>query len=1064
MTDTPSADLQSRLTRALAGQYRIDRLLGQGGMGSVYLAQDETLDRPVAIKVVLPDVAGSADVRQRFVQESRTVARLRHPNIVAVYAAGEADGLLYFVMEYVPGESLRDRLTREQTLPTNDAVAILRDLGLALDYAHTAGVVHRDVKPENVLLDGESGRAMLTDFGVARAIAATDLRLTGAGFSLGSPRYMSPEQASGDGTLDGRSDLYSLGLIGYEIFSGQPAVTATTAASILVKHLTEQVPSLATLPSVPDDVANAVDQLLQKDPDARHQRGAAFAAALSGEVFDGNTPTSQIGRASGGTARAKKGMSSRNKAMALGGAALAIAASVFVVMSGGRSTNDKEWLVAPFEVQGPDRSLDWLREGSLNMLTLSLAQWEDLHVVEYERTLDLLRDAKLEDARRVGLDQARDIARHAGAGRVVMGQLTAIGDSLIVTASLYDVKSGNSTDKARVAAVKGSDPRTVFETVAGELLNLVGAPRLTFDLAKQTTTSVQAYRVYLEGLRHLNGWRLRAADSAFRRAIAADSTFALAHYRQSLALGWEASADTMRRVSAEASVRFASRLPLRQQELVKGNAELTRGFMAQETGDTATVRSSFLASRARLARLVASDSLDAEAWYALADADYHLVWGTSYGRSPDSTARYLNESLQGFRRTIALDSTFHLAYSHLVEMYNQSSSAGSFLVLVGDSIKAGGPESYERRIGTVEQVRALRAAASLRAREAAYAWISVDPDARAARRVLADNFVRAGYPDSSVRVLNEAMARPSVAHSSFLWTIADINARAFKRGAGPEAKLTLKRFTADSLLQFGLGERIGVIFGALTVGGLTGSPSLLDDVKTVAVKALPSLPGTTSAETRLVLESYALSIRSAMGVPLSGTDQQALLTMAQRMEKAPVMRRDPSLAYAAYLSTHDTQFAKSAMATVTSPGGLPELDGLIALEAGDTTRALRAIRTMPSADSIRRSPLGMNGMRSIGRAMLLAEMGDKRRAAELLETIDVQRMVSGNFVEVGWPWYVRSHVIRGRLYEQLGERQKAVAAFEKFLSLWPDAEAPLQPQLREARESVARLKDAARTP
>ena len=297
MQPTAKPDLQSRLATALAGQYSIERQLGQGGMGTVFLARDENLHRQVAIKVIAPDVSASDEVRQRFIQEARTVAKLRHPNIVAVYATGEAEGLLYFVMEYVPGEGLRERMVREGPMSPEAGVPILRDLALALDYAHTTGIVHRDVKPENVLLDGETGRAMLTDFGVARAFAGNDGRLTGTGFVLGSPKYMSPEQASGDPKLDGRSDIYSLGLIGYELFSGAPAVVADTAASMLVKHLTERPPSLATrCPDLSSEVVSAIDRALEKDPDARYQRGAHFAAAISGEEFDDSAPSWQVGR------------------------------------------------------------------------------------------------------------------------------------------------------------------------------------------------------------------------------------------------------------------------------------------------------------------------------------------------------------------------------------------------------------------------------------------------------------------------------------------------------------------------------------------------------------------------------------------------------------------------------------------------------------------------------------------------------------------------------------------------------------------------------------------------
>src|SRR5919202_5831569 len=223
------ADLLTQLRKALAPQYDVERVLGHGGMGMVVLGRDRALDRPVAIKVIPPEVAVTARHRQRFLQEARIVAKLRHPNIVAVYSAGEAGGLLYFVMEYVPGESLRDLLDRDRCCDAGRAEAILRDLAGALAFAHMRGVVHRDIKPENVLLDQETGRAMLAVFGVAQAFAAPDEpRLTGPGVVVGSPQYMSPEQAAGVRELDGRSDIYALGLVGYEMLAGEPAFAGET--------------------------------------------------------------------------------------------------------------------------------------------------------------------------------------------------------------------------------------------------------------------------------------------------------------------------------------------------------------------------------------------------------------------------------------------------------------------------------------------------------------------------------------------------------------------------------------------------------------------------------------------------------------------------------------------------------------------------------------------------------------------------------------------------------------------------------------------------------------------
>ncbi|MDF1506164.1 serine/threonine-protein kinase, partial [Roseisolibacter sp. H3M3-2] len=293
--DAAPPDLLDELRRALAGRFDVERLLGAGGMGSVYVGRDVTLDRPVAIKVVNPDVALAPTVRQRFLAEARTVARLRHPHVVAVHAAGEAGGLLYFVMEYVPGESLRDRLARDGRFDDAEALVVLRDLARALGYAHAQGVVHRDVKPENVLLDAESGRAMLTDFGVAQALAAQDEgdgRLTGMGIVLGSPRYMSPEQAAGERQLDGRSDVYALGLVAYEMFAGEPAVTATSAPTILMKHLTEKPTPIATRNErVTPGLAAVIERALEKDPAQRWDSADAMADAVDDLLAAGEGAT-----------------------------------------------------------------------------------------------------------------------------------------------------------------------------------------------------------------------------------------------------------------------------------------------------------------------------------------------------------------------------------------------------------------------------------------------------------------------------------------------------------------------------------------------------------------------------------------------------------------------------------------------------------------------------------------------------------------------------------------------------------------------------------------------------
>jgi serine/threonine-protein kinase len=266
------------LAAALAGQYDIERELGRGGMGVVYLAQDVKLDRKVAIKVLPPLLADTAEVRERFLREARTSARLTHPNIVAIYGAGEINSRVYFVMSCVEGESLAERLRHNGVLDPASAVPIIRDVAHALAYAHERGVVHRDIKPENILLDARSGRAMVTDFGIARVAEAAPLTMTGQ--VLGSVHYMSPEQVSGD-KIDGRSDLYSLGVVAFQALSGRLPFDNEIASAVIVAHVTKAPPTLLSVaPNVPETVASVIDKCLAKSPDDRYATGDALARAL----------------------------------------------------------------------------------------------------------------------------------------------------------------------------------------------------------------------------------------------------------------------------------------------------------------------------------------------------------------------------------------------------------------------------------------------------------------------------------------------------------------------------------------------------------------------------------------------------------------------------------------------------------------------------------------------------------------------------------------------------------------------------------------------------------------
>ena len=281
------AELRSHVERVLSAGYDLEREIGRGGMGIVYLARDKRLKRQVAVKLLPPELAFRSEIRSRFLREAETAAGLSHPNIVPIYSVDEREGLVYFVMGYVDGDNLAKRLHDRGPMDVTDVRRILCETADALAYAHSRGVVHRDIKPDNILLDAHSGRAMVTDFGIARAVQEGEARLTATGMAIGTPAYMSPEQASGDRDVDGRTDLYSLGIVGYQMLAGEPPFTANTPAALLVKHLTEApAPIDARRAGVPADLGRAVMMMLEKDPANRFPTAASLVTALE----TGNVP------------------------------------------------------------------------------------------------------------------------------------------------------------------------------------------------------------------------------------------------------------------------------------------------------------------------------------------------------------------------------------------------------------------------------------------------------------------------------------------------------------------------------------------------------------------------------------------------------------------------------------------------------------------------------------------------------------------------------------------------------------------------------------------------------
>src|SRR6266480_4717570 len=291
--------LAQRLSQALGSSFTLDKEIGRGGMGVVYHARDERLKRAVAVKVLPPELAFREEIRVRFLREAETAARLSHPHIVPIHSVGEGpEGLVYFVMAYVDGESLAARLKRRERLPPEEARRILMETADALGAGHALGIIHRDVKPDNILLEGSRGRTVLTDFGIAKALTSTTGpgTLTATGVAIGTPHYMSPEQAAGDREIDGRSDIYSLGVVGYQMLAGELPFSAPTVPGLLLKQITEQAPNLQDkTPTCPDDLASCVMRSLEKEPEARWPTADALRRALESRTAPPYRPRRVLG-------------------------------------------------------------------------------------------------------------------------------------------------------------------------------------------------------------------------------------------------------------------------------------------------------------------------------------------------------------------------------------------------------------------------------------------------------------------------------------------------------------------------------------------------------------------------------------------------------------------------------------------------------------------------------------------------------------------------------------------------------------------------------------------------
>jgi len=561
-----------RLTAALADRYRIERELGAGGMATVYLAEDLKHHRKVAVKVLRADLAASLGP-ERFLREVTIAANLQHPHVLPLYDSGQADGFLYYVMPYVEGISLRQKLIREGELPIADAVRILRDMADALAYAHQHGVVHRDIKPENVMLSGR--HALVTDFGVAKAVSEATGRqtLTTAGVALGTPAYMAPEQAAADPHTDHRADIYAFGVVAYELLTGRPPFTGASPQAILAAHVTTAAdPVTKFRASIPPALAALVMRCLEKKPADRWQSAEEMIPQLESALTPsgGMTPTA--------TQPGYMGVARRGRRWTAVGAVLIVGAAALAIGRWGMSRAGPGYprtaiAVLPFEnlsAKGPE---SYFAGGLHDELLTQLAKVASLSVRGRTSVMGYTGTAK----------PIKQIADELSVGTLLEGSVQVVGERLRVNVQLINAMTDEPLWAERYDRTL-DDAFAVQSEIAQQIVTSVGATLGRTEqraIAEAPTANAQAYRLYLQGLEYVgrpdylrSNWEI--AQDFYERAVALDSTFAIAHAALSYLHGrmswfrYDPSPERLVRQRAEAEIALRLAPHLAQAHVAMG--------------------------------------------------------------------------------------------------------------------------------------------------------------------------------------------------------------------------------------------------------------------------------------------------------------------------------------------------------------------------------------------------------------------------------------------------------------------------------------------------------------
>ncbi|MFQ5679590.1 MAG: protein kinase [Gemmatimonadota bacterium] len=1088
-------DLRKELNVALEGRYAIRRELGRGGSATVFQADDLRHGRRVALKIFHPELAALMGAA-RFHREVEIASRLTHPHIVPLYDSGEANGLLFYVMPDIEGESLRERIDREGALPLGQALLIAQEVADALNYAHRHDILHRDIKPENIMLSG--GHALVLDFGVARALAASDQQpLTRTGLILGTPAYMSPEQATGE-PLGAGADIYALGCVLYEMLTGEPPFSGRTPQAILARHLSESPLPIRELRSaVPEGVDQLVQRMLAKLPADRYASAQELLDALRAGKATAEAPALAPTRPGRWW---KERLAGWHRVPAIVLALVVIGTAITVVRLGLLEPEPaysvehprQSFVVLPFRERSSTAEEDTLAADAADELTRQLNGWNPARAVPQLALTGVLFDLGLPVRALGSLEQGFRVARKVRVGTLISLTAHARNDSAFLQAIPFDVTTREPLeDPIQVAGLTAHAYRLAAR-LARSVLGLSGAPEALEVLRRQSNVP-QAVQHFQEGRKNLARWRLGQAVTHFREALAEDSTFALAYHYLAMTLYWQAARNPLRQVGPEISQltasawRHARSLPPRT--LPANDSLHLLAFYDFQRGD-------YEAARHRYAQLLRRDSTDVFAWLLSGSVEYDDPWLTEVGDGELRPRQSLNRSITAFGRAVELAPDFSLGYGHLFDIYQSLLRARAY----------GGCVAFERPRGQVilpwEPRDPTRQVGFCPAVSDSIEWVASDRLGHLDRGRAAagtDSIFR----ESLKRIRRWAAYAPDEARPQEEWADWLLVRRAFLTPAdGPAPLDSLSRLARQHMEQaFALERdttpedrvRLGLLH--LATGDLTGAKAITDRALAELQPAVPEGHRAPRAASNVYLAAGQPSRAVEILTPSLATEQIATKDTVRDVyvpygDVGPILGRISSFG-ATSLGGDPLRQAFAELRSVWSGPRYTEREVHLLRKAATKRVGAALVRddsllhdwfggwgprapvweaylkleTDPAGAgrSLDRAVEALGDGYENGRAgdfyllgLLAHRLGRHSLAITLLSQLDAWPFAIDSS-DPGWGLRTLSYLRRAQSYDALGDTAAAIRQYDRFETLWAEAEPALQPLVSEARASRARL-------